>query len=80
MNTNFPAALAIGRNQTRKVGYVVFDDFAPLKPANQSGGFWLKPLKAFLLAHGFQCHEAGRRSQWGACGYYGTCTHFHQSD
>jgi hypothetical protein len=77
MSVDFQAALAIARARIRNAGYAVYDDFAALKPANESGGFWLQPLKAFLLASGFRCHEARRRSQWGACGYPGVRTHFH---
>jgi antitoxin HicB len=62
-----------------KPDLVVFDDFSKLRPSNKAGGFYLFKIKEILKRSGFTCHEAGKRQDWGNCGYSGNKTHFHRS-
>ena len=56
---------------------LLYRDFYSLRPNNTVNYHWLFRIKNVLKKNGYICHERGKRSSWGSCGYTGSYTHFH---
>jgi hypothetical protein len=70
--------LQIAQKAKSSKGFFDYRDFIELRPIDEPGGHWLRPIKKLLLDAGFQCHEIRFRAKWwGKCGYRENRTHFH---
>ncbi len=70
--------LQIAQRNAASQGYVDYKDFIALRPQDEPGGHWLRPVKKILLDEGYTCHEARFKSKWwGICSYTQGRTHFH---